>query len=657
MGLKPTFQIFTPLVALLIVLFLFRGWMDQGMEMDEVSRVLNIIPLYNPEAEPIRQSIFDISIFGTEVPVMFKEYISSAYLLRFLPLGLFEDYLVGLRALHLMYFLISILIFFFLLQKYDLYLAVCSTLLIATAPALYPHVRIGKADTFHIAFLTVSSLFLYRFVAGKGKLGSLFLGTFLLALGVNQSFYLSWVVAAALIASLLLYPGRWLQYARAPLNWVIVILATGLGLSNFIIYNATAGFPTLYRLYLVLFDRETYNLNPIDYSAQPPFWEAVTRSLQVLGHLQGAYLSLQLVVFILATGVFVLGAWQSLTSGWFSKYRIYLLPYLILLFTLALILISPKTSRAGHFAFLIPFQQLAIVSSFLLAARMIRSSKPRRIILWAAPVVLISVNFFASNTLVDGINQTGGTGRFSPAIFEFSSYLEETQINSKDVFFLVWGLYAQPYFLKKGDFHINNYVFELFDKKKEGERQEILEDLFASYQAIPESGQSLYFPLYANIRPDINDSLKSLVKAHGGQLILEKVFRERNGEPVILLYRLYNVQQFTEAFTAKVRASEVDETLRIKNYGPREIPPQESDLTMWFIAENLTPTTRVTWNGRILRTVNAPDHVTALVPFEKLQRLGIYPIFLYDQKRDIKSPSVFLKITRPEGSTEGGTQG
>ena len=639
----------TPILLAGLILFLFRGWMEQGMEMDEVSRVSNIVPLFNPNAQPSDRGIFRVSVFGVTYPVMFKEYISSAYLIKFLPLGLFDDYLFGIRFLHLFFFLLAALSFFFFAQSHHLYVAAWTSLLMVTTPLLYPMVRIGFVETIHLFFLTVAAFLIRRFIRQPGRRGSLFWGVFVLSFAVNQSFYVIWVVAGVSLATLLLYPDVWRRCCRPVRNLAIAALAAVLGLVHFVYYNLAGGFPTLATAYYYLFDRERYNQNPVDLSPALPFLEELHNKFVHLDLFYGPHSEVYLLMGLLMTAIFLFSFVKSLRAGQLRQDRIYFLPFLSLAAILALILISPKGTRQGHYTYIIPFEQLSMISALLLTARMLPWTAYAKRFLFAAPALLLLFNFYNSNQIVAKTNRTGGTVLFSPAVFEFNDYLSQRRIDSRNIHFLSWGLYAQPYFLSHGEFHVNHLVYQLIDKQP-AQQAEVLRSLFSSSRARPARGDQLYFPLYARSRTDINQALLNVVESYGGRLDLEKTFLERNGTtPAILLYRLDDAGDFLDGFARGILKSGFDEVLEITNFGPRKVEAgRDEDLAMWFMADNLAPTTKVAFEGQIMRTVYSGDHCTALIPYRELRQTGSFAIFLHDQERKIRSSHVLLEVEAPD---------
>ena len=637
----------TALVLLLIGVtsFLFRGWLQQGMQMDEVNRVINVIPLLNERADPIHQSTFTLNFFGVAIPLMYKEYISTACTLRFLPLAFFNDYLFGLRALYWIYFVASAIILFLVLRSKQPYMATFAPLLMVTAPLYYPEIRIGFADSLHVLFLALGCHLLSRFVSNPDSRSSLFWGAFLLFFAANQMLYFSWVIVGMTLATLLLYPDLWFQYASSLRNWIVFIFAASLGMTNFLVYNVMSGFPTVSIFFKRIFLPEEYNKRPLDYAKTKPFLEDIGEKVSQVPNFLGPHWKFFVAVTLLSFLVVLCCSLKWTREGRLRENRIYLLPFLGFSLILVLILISPKTTRAGHYVYVVPFLQIAVLTSVLLVGNLFKSRHQSRLFVVGVPILLVGANFVASNQIVTEINRTGGTGLYSPAVFEFTDYLTEQKIDARNVVFLTWGLHTQPYFLNKGDFRINQLVFRLIDESTKEEKRLVLKYFFSSSKAQPEQGNRLYFPLYAQRRGDINEALIDLVESYGGTLKPERVFKERTGEDVIVLYRLDDVRNFTASFHDEIGSAAVSQNLRIIQFGPmREEAGRSENLPMWFIAKGLTPHTKVTFDGLLLDSVYSVDHITALVPVEKIKTAGFYPLFLYDLEKGIRSEPVHLEI-------------
>jgi len=545
----------TPLLILVIGSFLFRGWLEQGMEIDEVNRLNNLIPLFNGNAEPCNQSIFDINLFGFDIPLMYKVYISSAFIIKYLPLGLFEDYFFGLRLLHFCYFVISIIAFFLIISKYNLYIAFFSSLLMVTSPIFYPIVRIGFARSLYVFSLSLSFLCFYNFFNKPTNKGiNLFLAVFILFFTANQNFYFIWIITALFITSILFYPNYYKPIVTSFKNLLTVLLAFGLGLANFIIYNVSQGFPTISTLFLKLFKLEEYNKRPISFRAARPLLDEFSIRWQCISNFFSDNFDFYLVLNLMGVVIVLLALWRIIKIKRCRDFKIYFFPFIVFLIIMGEILISPNTLFRSKYVYLAPFYELSILSSVLLFAQLFISKKYSKVFVIGIPILILALNFCTSNRIVKKTNEKGmvtfnpafleHNDHFSPVIFELNDYLSNHNIESDDIIFLVWGMQAQLYFLNKGNFRTNSLIYRLLDKETEKDKQKILKSFFLSYKIKSKKRINLYFPLYVNLRTDINNAFFNFVELHNGKIRLEKTFCDKNGKEILRLYKLENLCSF-----------------------------------------------------------------------------------------------------------------
>jgi hypothetical protein len=644
---------------LAVTLFLFRGNYNDGMNFDEVFRLNNLIPLVNPTAAPYEQSIYSIRLFGWRVPVMYKEYVSSALVLPYFPIAFFHDYRYGLRLLETVYFSLSVLTFFWIGSRYDLLLAWLAAFLAGTAPLFYPEARHGFANAFHLLFLSVSATLLVRYFHGTPKLRYLFGGLFIAAFSVNLMMYTVWLLAAFAVTTLLFFPSTWAFVARSGWRMLVAVGALLLGGLNHVLYNATHGFPAVQRVYLHVFEPQTFNQNPIDYKPVKSLATGLTERAQLFLSFLGGMDAWYLLLTAVTAFAYLLFLWRLVRTRQLSSGKVFFLFPLTLLLTGALIGISPNTTRAGHYVYLLPLWGLSIVGLLPLA----RIAFPQmRAVRWGAWGVVIGaavLNVYTSSSEVDQFLQTGGTGHFSPAIFDLQAYIQQKHVPSSNIVHLEWGMYSQLYFLNRGRYTINQHAFELLGAKAQTERYEIYRKVFlTSYSQGPE----LYFPLYGGpgsgpLRTDrpgdfqesilaaaadeTRDSLLRFVESKGGHLEPVKEFFERDGEPAFTLYAL----QDAEGFTRRLRTEfVVSDALQIQGAGANvtQISPHQN-FGLWVKCRGHSPHSVIVVNGSALTTFYRSDHVTAAVPAELIlaSHAGRYfTVELYDLERNLRTPPV-----------------
>jgi hypothetical protein len=92
-------------------------------------------------------------------------------------------------------------------------------------------------------------------------------------------------------------------------------------------------------------------------------------------------------------------------------------------------------------------------------------------------------------------------------------------------------------------------------------------------------------------------------------------------------------------------------TLIIKEIGPTKtkagqgfnVQP-EGMSALWVIAENVTDTTFIVWDGKLLKSFKAPYGISAPVPEEHYAKPGSYQIYLLDTKTFAKSNSLVFIV-------------
>ena len=525
------------LVCCILIVTFFMGYLDYGLHFDKVNRLNNIIPLINPEAYPINQSIFNLPFFGKEIPLMYKAYISSVTDLRYLPLYFFDDYYFGLRFLDFVFFVLTIFFSYKIIRKYTHYAYIFALLLIVN-PILYPQILFGFVYNMHILFFIYASDLLYRYYSyDQSSRWLLFGGAFLLFFSCNFFFYNTWILAAVFVISLLFFRKQLNKSIHSFKDLFVIASAFFIGLFNYITYNLVNGFPSVSPFFLRLFSREEYNENPIDAKLAKPFLEDIVYKLtKVIPRLFGEYFNLIFISFLIVLLAYIIISVILLKRKIANKYRYYFIPIIGLLIVTVLILLSPKTFRADHYIRLSPFLELSIISIAILYSKVFASIWIKRIST-AFLFLFLSLNIFISYNSVQKASINKGTGNFSPAIFDLNNYLNVNNIDYNNIIFTEWGIHAQLYFFNKGEVIINNIQYKLRNKK-DPELSELvrsnLTDILEERKAVSE----LYFPVSTIKLKYVSDALLKVVNNMGGKVYKQKVFYERNGQEVMYLYRV-----------------------------------------------------------------------------------------------------------------------
>lgn len=540
--MKYAFMIF----LILFSLFLFRGHYNHGIEFDEVYRTNNIIPLINDNAEPYNQSILNIKLFGSNIPLMYKEYISTIFAIEYLPLKFFKDYAFGLRLLYLIYFIVFVLGFFIIVSRYTKTdYAYALTLMAITSPFLYPDVTFGFVSIEHFLFIALSLYLFCNYFINKKNILYLFFASFIFSFSANLVFYNMWIIVALVLCSLIFFPRHWIYFLSSFKRITVVCAGFFLGLFNYFVYNISNGFPTIKPLFLKIFVPQEYNKNPIDFKPTQPLLEDITYKFStIIKSFLGEYYFIYIILFLIILLIYIILLFKIIKIKRFQELKIYYFPLFVFILAFIFIIISPNTTRREHYARLVPLFEISFLMPLLLIEKIHTINRPIKILIIMLPISLITLNCYVSNMAISLYNKTHGEGLFSPAIFDLNEYIKKQHIPSENIVHLEWGMYAQLYFLQKGEYKINELVFPLLGAENEKARLDTLYNYFTSNKI--KNIDKLYFPIYNNHFKDISMSFLNFTKSYDGELSIEKVFYEKNGDEVFCIYRLDNVPAFID---------------------------------------------------------------------------------------------------------------
>ncbi|MGM9669574.1 MAG: hypothetical protein ACI3VZ_07450 [Faecousia sp.] len=533
---------------LCVTAFVFWGTFEHGMQFDEVYRVCNLFSMFFKDAEPFNQAIYSIRVFGRDIPIMYKDYISSFCITPMFPILFFENVLVALRSMYIFYFLLALILFYYAFGFYtgDRTLAMLTTLFIAVNPVLHPQLQVHFATIRDLIPISVLLILMKR---GKLNWKSIFIGVFVLCLSANIAFYSVWHIAAFFIVSVVFYPKFWPAVIKSWKNILAVILGGCIGLFHFVLYNVMNGFPTVKTLVNSIFFVEKYNESAIDYKTSSGVLGELPGKLEKLKEYLGGSASFFLVVLLAATFLIIFEVWyikRHKRSELAGIGKIVLVSLVCFYLTFVFILVSPNAKASHHFCYLVGFYSAAAVGAIWLMGKLMPGAK---MLMTACALVMIGVSAFQTGADVLKELKSGGTGNFSPAIFDLHDYLEENEIDDEDMMFIDWGFHAQLYFLNRGDFKIQEVVFQLMNS----DETRVFENLMHFFDRVDK--EELFFVAYDS---DMETLLKEgdvsslgdpsrrfaeFVDQCGGEITEVQQFYERDGEDVFALYRLSGIPE------------------------------------------------------------------------------------------------------------------
>ena len=629
------------IIVSLISLFFSRSF-TYGLQFDNVFRINNILPLLNQDAIKYNQSISNLNIGGYSIPLMYKNYISSIQILKYLPLVFFNDYYLGFKIINFIYFVIYAVGIYILLKVINKRMAIIVSIYIISNPIIYPMALFNFVRIDHI-FLTLLSIYLiYLFMYKERKKKYLFWGSFILSFSANLYFYNIWTIAAIFLTSIIFFYHEWRTILDSYKEILISVCGFSLGFFNYIYFNVSEGFPSLKPLIFRFFNAKEYNKVAIDYVQVTSFSDEFNMKLRIFKGFFGDFFHIYIFIFISLLFLYLLILYIVLKTDKLKENRLFFLPLITTFFLFTFIMISPNAKRPEHFNYLSPFLELSIISPIIFLYKSYNRRKLRKLLLIFTIFILV-VNIVSSYTFVRESNENKGTGYYSRSVLDLNSYIIDNDINSENTLHTQWGMYAQLYFLNKGMYNINSLVFQLKEKKTDIERYRVLDSYFQSI----ENNRTIYIPLYSFLDNDISTSVLSFFKNNKAKIEKIVSFSDTNGIEVIDLYKLKMSSSFISNLGSEYKEAVITNELRIKKFGPRQVKLKElkkDDYGMWLITEGHTRDTKVMLNDITLKTVYYEDHLTALVEKKHINEIGRYEVSIFNYGTKEKSKPVYLIV-------------
>lgn len=620
-----------------VVLTLFRGSAEYGMNYDEVLRLAPFVQFFEPEAVPVDQALYRIQIGSLSIPVMVKSYISSIAPLPLVPALFFDRQPEGLRRLELLLFLVSVSTLFLVLRRHDFALAAASSLLLATGPHFYPEVRYGFAGALHVVCLAAAAVCLRQGMARPLAPAPWFLAGLFLGLAVNVHFYALWTIAGGVFALAAVFPAESWRIVRRPRRALALLAGILVGGANYVVYNVATAGASLRPMVLGLVDRDAYNERPIDYLALPDFPTELRDKLENLGVTLGddrirwasALVALVVVAALVAVGVAVR---RSRSAGqWTVERRLYCLAPVAFVVTVAAILVTPKSGRAGHWVYVSPYFELTLVGAALLAARVLpwRTPATRRGLALGALGVVAVLFVGISNAAVVHANETKGTHMFSAAIYDIHAELTRPGRPPFSAMTVDWGLWSQLYFLSSGRLPVSERAFALAGQPYVAVGDALAIEITANREA---SKDVLFLYHQVDVLPGAAQGFRRFVAETGADLEIQSFSGQLRGDRHFVA-RLRNSGAVLEAWRRQ-RGWGAGPPI-VVDYGPRTAQAGRpfsrqpgGASAMWLRLDRDAGPVDVAFGPRRRRGTWSAAHrvVTAVIDPSELSEPGIRPV-------------------------------
>ena len=497
------------------------------------------------------------------IPLMLVDYIGAtnvALALPFLTIG--GPQVAALRALPVSLSVIALLLLYaFARQVYNWRVAAAAFLLLAVNPSFVFWSRQGIFVTSTIIPLSLgAALCLVRWYRQGSRL-CLWLGMFLLGLGLYTKFIFLWVIVAYAIAFALFEGPRLLKAIHRrqvsalpyPLGWPEIggaALAFLAGLAPLILYNLQTG---------GTFNVIGQNLTTSYYGTNNlAFWQNLnTRWTQLVAVLTGGHLwylggifENMLWLYVVVAALFAAAIALALRRG--RGIRRALLPWLMCAVILLLSCFTLSALWPTHFAILAPWPPLALAVSLDLVSERLRhlTTKARGVtketppvsegfaasgatsllawLPWLLVALLILLDVRLDMAYHQALARSGGLAGHTSAIYDLAAGLDARGLAAPVA--MDWGMAAQVEFLTAGRVRpVEIFGYDWNVDEAFGQR-------LRSFLDNPDSVYIFHSPA-ETVFPR-REAFDALVSSRGQTTTTEEVYRQKDGKPMFTLVRV-----------------------------------------------------------------------------------------------------------------------
>jgi len=555
------------LVCTLYLVFACLYLREPGLEYDEV---LFANAALGSKDEGGSFITFQISVGSVKIPLMLMSYIGAVKAFAYAPiLAVFPASPVTVRLPAILAGLLALIAtYLFVAHVFDRRMALIAALLLATDPSYIYHIRLDWGPVALMLLFKMTSLYCLVRFAKTGRVPFLAAGAFLLGLGLYDKATFAWFLAALLVAALVVWRSQWRQWVTRR-NVFIVALFFFLGCWPLLLYNAVtltrggsfaAGLSLRMDVLGSIQNKTHVLLSTLNGTAAFSFVNGdVPGALFSTGDtIAGGGLSSRLVSAMDTLRTLmpeVLLGCLAVTGCLLLTRRVEKARPLAFLLAVSLaiqlqIYATPLATGSHHAMTLYPFPQIvvAFVCSTLVGRMWSspgRRKKLRRSVSYAvigALVVLIASNVIVDAKYLRSFSREGGHGWWSNAIYDLAEFAQE---NPRYCYVLMdWGFETQMLLLSRGTIEHEQVFWSLLET---GRQVESADWLYRRWMANPASAFVFHAPKYTMFAQP-KRVFDAMLERYGLKEELLKVFRQRNGDPVYLVYevsRLVSVADMT----------------------------------------------------------------------------------------------------------------
>lgn len=501
---------------------------------------------------------YHISLGSVKIPLMLMRYIGAVKAFVYAPiLAVFPRSPATIRLPVILAGLLALVAtYFFVARVFDCRTALIAALLLATDPSYIFHIRLDWGPVALMLLLKMASLCCLVRFARTGRVPLLAAGAFFLGLGFYDKANFVWFLAALPLAALVVWPRQWRQWVTRR-NILIVALFFFLGCWPLLLYNAVTGGGSLAGQLSLPMDvsgniqnKTRVLLSTLD--GTDVFWRVnghgpaaliptadTSAGDSLLSKAVSAMDTPRTVMPEVLLGCLAAFGWLLLTRR-VDKARPLALLLVVSLMIQLQIYATPLANGSYHAMMLYPFPQILVAFAYSALVGRLWSSpgwtkRLRRTVSYAAIGALVVL--IASNTIVDvkylsSFSREGGHGVWSDAIYDLAEFAQENPRYS--YVFMDWGFNTQMLLLSPQTVRRDEVFWFLLGT---GGQDESADWLYRRWMGSPASAFVFHAPRYTQFeRP--KQVFDTMVERYGLKAEVLKVFRQRNGDPVYLVYEV-----------------------------------------------------------------------------------------------------------------------
>jgi len=512
-----------------------------GINFDEgtvASEAINLLKNKNTHYVFITDSIF----LGRRLPLMMSYYdpILGSYLL--LPFfSLFGISVFSLRGSVIFFALLALILAYILTKKmFNRKAAFIAILLLVTSPDFILSTRILNFFFSYTFFFSMAALFCFMRWRESNQARYFFLGAFLLGMGLSASLWFITPLIAIPVAALIAFgrkelAGKTRRIFIYFLGLIFFLLGSfSLFYANFI--NKSTFFMT--GEYIFKHFRDTgSNMSNLDY---------LTNITQRFKHLLYLLEQRGLVneVFILGEGnvffkyVFFFSLFWLIVSLFFRKNLYFKKTKILFIILVAgiIFMLSPFTLSSFHISYLTmltPYLQIIIALGLIEFSWCFKERILKKIsiaLVCFTILALAGANMKAMKGYYADMRRVGGHSLWSDAIYELADWIKK--VKPSNVVALTFGFSRNLYFLLGGEVYIQDIHSSSGFNFEEGEQN--FKDIVTTHFLKDEKTRYLVNVQWCDQRA--YELFKKIVNSAGKRLVEDKLFYQRDGKPVFMVY-------------------------------------------------------------------------------------------------------------------------